>query len=290
MKNSPFTISTIAQQAHQLISSPNTRFSDFSRLFEDFDQQQANELFNSILEEILLQKVHDKKPAYSDQIHLIAVGDFNLTLNVIGKRENTDNTLCASEFDMMVINMLPETVAIPHYETTIEPSSVYDRPAPLKPLPAQELKPYTPTIFQAYKDVAVLDEATLQAPCLVIYSRPLASVTWVYDRNNLEPLTLTDNNLQRSRILLAVRILGELGEQHHVDTLDSLSRSDFDHFIRWEAAESVYKLDEWQGITLLKNHLINDRNPAIAKAAKQTLSVLSDDLDKAEESIHGLYH
>lgn len=290
MNNSPFTLSTLTQQANQLTSGQNPYFSDFSRLFEGFNQQKANELFNSILEEILLQKMHDKKPAYSDQIHLIAAGDFNLTLNVIGQRENTDNTLCASEFNMMVINMLPETVAVPRYETTIRPSSVYNRPAPLKTLPLQELKPYTPTIFQAYKDIAVLDEAALQAPCLIIYSRPLASVTWVFDRNSLEPLMLTDNSLQRSRILLAVRILGELGEQHHIDTLDSLSRSDFDYFVRWEAAESVYKLDEWRGTRLLQEHLVHDNNPEIAKAAKQTLAMLSDETHQAEESVHGLYN
>lgn len=290
MTDSPFTITTISQQAKHLLANSKIHFSDFSRIFENFGEQQACELFNSILEEILVQRMKDKKPAYSDQIHLIAMGDFNMTLNVIGQQEASDSTVCASEFDMMVVSMLPETVEVPCYQTNIDPESIYDCPDQLKSMPLRQLKPYTPTLFQAYHDIPVLDEANKAAPCLIIYSQPQASVTWVFDRESLEPLTLTDNNLQRSRILLAVRVIGELGDPRHIDTLDDLSRSDYDYFVRWEAAESVYKLDERCGLELLQNHLVNDSSSAIAKAAQQTLSMLSDEDNTPEELVHGLYH
>ena len=126
-------------------------------------------------------------------------------------------------------------------------------------------------MFHAYRDIVDLDEAEQKAPCLVIHSLPRGSVTWVYDRESLEPLSLTDNDLQKSRIQLAVRVMGDTGTEEYVDTLEALAVSDFDHFVRWEAAESVYKLSEQRGVDLLKQHLVNDPNASLAKSARETL-------------------
>ena len=91
---------------------------------------------------------------------------------------------------------------------------------------------------------------------------------------------MTDNHLQSSRVRLAARIMGELqGDPEVVETLDRLARSDYMHFVRWEAAESVYKIDPPRGTALLRDRLVNDAHPAIRKAARATL----DNIDAAAD-------
>jgi hypothetical protein len=66
--------------------------------------------------------------------------------------------------------------------------------------------------------------------------------------------------------------MGELrGGPEVVDTLESLARSDYMHFVRWEAAESVYRIDPSRGAALLRDHLVNDAHPSVRKAARATL-------------------
>ena len=254
--------------AEQLMSREGFVFADFCQLFSGFNQTLACQLFNSVLEEILRQSAHEGKPAYSDQVHLVESGDFNLSLVVAGEGCGNEQTLCASEFDMIVVNLSSEPFSVPVYQAQLDINHLFDRPASLKRPVGISLEPFTPKLFHAYCDIADLEKAGSRVPCLIIHSLPRGSVTWVFDRETLEPLNLTDNNLQKSRIQLAVRVMGDVGSEEYADTLEALAISDFDHFVRWEAAESVYKLNEQRGIDLLQQHLVRDTNTSLAKSGQ----------------------
>lgn len=281
MSDSIYNVNFLSDQASRLMQETDFRFSDFSRLFDGFGHEQACELFNDILSEILNQALKNGKPAYSDQIHLASSGDFNLTLNIVGQKKEAEPVICANEFDMLLVSLLPQAFTIPCFSSDISPGQLYERPGALKKQPPVLVEPFKPVLCHAYRTLLDLDKAEREAPCLVIHSRPRGAVTWVFDEETLDPLTLTDNDLQKSRIQLAIRVIGEMGGKEYAGTLDDLARSDFDHFVRWEAAESVYKLDEERGIRLLQEYLVKDPSAAIAQAARQTLENLTGESREA---------
>ena len=272
------SVQQLVNQASEIMCQNQYQFSDFCSLFSQFNHQKASAFFNSILEEILAQKVSGRKSAYSEQVHLYSEDDFNLSLKISGEgHHETDLTICASDFELILVSLAKEPLSVPVYRTTVNPASIYDRPRPLKEPYWLTVEPCRPYLFEAYTEIADLDFADRSEPLLTIHSKSRAPVTWVFDRQTGEPLNLTDNDLQRSRIQLAVRVIGETGNASHTEILDNLARSDFDHVVRWEAAESLYNLDEEKGLSLLRESLVNDRNPALAQAAKETLENLAEE-------------
>ncbi|KEQ11411.1 hypothetical protein GZ77_25210 [Endozoicomonas montiporae] len=265
------TIAGMTSMAEQLMTRKGFVFADFCELFTEFNHALACQLFNSVLEAVLKQSVSEGKSAYSDQVHLAESGEFNLSLVVVGEGVLNHQTICASEFDMIVVSLSSEPVSIPVYRALLDVNHLFERPEPLVAPVSHRLDPFSPVVFHAYRDIVDLENADTKAPLLIIHSLPRGSVTWVYERESLQPLNLTDNNLQKSRIQLAVRVIGDMGSEEYADTLEALATSDFDHFVRWEAAESVYKLNEQRGIELLQQHLVNDTNQSLAKSARQTL-------------------
>lgn len=272
------SVEQLTSQASRLMEQNEFQFSDFCSLFTDFSGEDASHLFNSILTEILSQKTINRKPSYSEQIHLSSEDDFNLSLKISGEGwQEEDSTLCASDFELIVVSLAKETLSVPVYRTDINPESIYDRPASLSPAIHLTMEPYRPYLFEAFTEVIDLDYAERNEPVLIVHSKSRAPVTWVFDRNSGEPLNLTDNNLQRSRIQLAVRVIGETGQPEHAGVLSKLARSDYNHAVRWEAAESLYKLNEKLGLSLLQDHLVHDHCQDLAKAARQTLENLEEE-------------
>lgn len=268
----------LTSQASWLMDQNEFQFSDFCSLFSHFNHENAGQFFNSILTEILSQKTINRKPAYSEQIHLSSEGDFNLSLKITGEGlQDQDTTLCANDFELIVVSLAKKALSVPVYRTSINPESVYDRPEPLLPAFQLTMEPCHPYLFEAFTEIADLDLAERNEPVLIIHSKPRAPVTWVFDRSTGEPLNLTDNDLQRSRIQLAVRVIGETGKPEHTEVLSELARSDYNHVVRWEAAESLYNLNEKLGLSLLQDHLVNDRCQELAKAAQQTLENLEEE-------------
>ena len=272
------SVEQLTSKASRLMEQNEFQFSDFCSLFNHFNHEDAGRFFNSILSEILAQKTINKKSAYSEQIHLSREGDFHLSLKIVGEgRQEHDSTLCANDFELIVVSLAKKNLSVPVYRTNINPESIYDRPEPMLPATRLTMEPCRPYLFEAFTEVADLDFAERNEPVLIIHSKPRAPVTWVFNRSTGEPLSLTDNDLQRSRIQLAVRVIGETGNQKHTQVLSDLARSDYNHVVRWEAAESLYKLNEKLGLSLLQNHLIYDPCDDLAEAARQTLENLEEE-------------
>jgi HEAT repeats len=270
---SPTVLEAIAARVQQIAKTPGCSFEDFSGAFVGWERSTVTLLFNQILEEIL--EAPDGGQRYFDQIHLYAGGDFNLTLVQVGRPLELGAQLCASEFDMLVVNLLDDPVSIPVYRADLHIEEIHKRPNRLRPAEQVEIEPYRCHTFKAYAEIADLAAGSREAPFLVAHSRARGTMTWVFDRESLEPVQLTANYLQSSRLQIAVHVIGEMGGPEDIENLERLACSDYTHFVRWEAAESVYKLDSSRGTGLLKDRLATDTHPSIREAARLTLDKIS---------------
>ena len=119
------------------------RFADFCSLFLDFNHEQASLLFNNILNDILKQAELNGKPAYSEQTHLTAEGDFHLSLKLVGEGDETqEQSLCASDFDMILVNLADQPFSLPVYRTGISLKSPDKRPDALALPYWMDVEPY----------------------------------------------------------------------------------------------------------------------------------------------------
>lgn len=65
--------------------------------------------------------------------------------------------------------------------------------------------------FEAYKYILDFDtEAAQDAFILIAHSEPKGWLSWVYDKNSLEPIESICTSLQASRIQMYVRMLGAM--------------------------------------------------------------------------------
>ncbi|MEA2489380.1 MAG: hypothetical protein QOH21_1172 [Acidobacteriota bacterium] len=254
-------LDTLAAAATRTLREPDATFADLARLFEAFDHAAARRLLNELLAEILAAPEHEQP--YYEHIHLRRDGDVNLQLRVTGLA-SPRGPLCLSEFDMLVVNLGTAAVSAPRYR--LEEGRLMRDVVMLEPWRAQ--------VFTAYRDMVELDAASAEAPFLVIHSLSRGTTTWVFDRDSLAPVHRTDNHLQSSRVQIAAKVLGSLGSGAEAERLEILARSDYLHFVRWEAAESVYAIDADRGERLLREHLLHDPHPSIRRAAAATLANL----------------
>lgn len=258
-------------QAREAACRPGFTFEDYGHLFVGLGPERVARMFDRVMLDIL-ESTAERNPPYFDQTHLVSEGDFNLTLKLVGRREEVSGQLVANEFDMLVVNLTEAVVTIPVYHTGISPSAPDERPGHLNEPEYATVEPYGWRLFSAYSEIADLVCADREAPFFVVHSDARGAATWVFDRSTGEPLALTDNHLQSSRVRLAARVMGELeGGPEIVATLERVARSGYAHFVRWEAAESVYKLNPARGTELLREHLADDPHHLIRKAARATL-------------------
>ena len=261
----------IAELAREAARRPGFTFEHYGRLFSGLERERVARMFDRMMEEIL-ESSEERNPPYFDQAHLVSEGDFNLTLKLVGRREEVSEQLTASEFDMLAVNLTDEPVTIPVYRTSIDLGAPDERPGPLEGPELVAVGPYGWRKFAAYAEVADLACADREAPFFVVHSGAFGATTWVFDRSTGEAVSLTDNYLHTSRVRLAARVMGELGDEPEVvTTLERLARSGYAHFVRWEAAESVYKISPARGAHLLSKYLTADAHPLIRKAARATL-------------------
>jgi hypothetical protein len=260
----------IASLARDMAHRPGFTFEQYGQLFAGQDRASIARLFEGVLREIL-ESSAERDPPYYDQVHLVSEGDFNLTLKVVGRRAEILDHLTASEFDMLAVNLTDEPVTLPVYRATIKLDAMHERPGALAGPEQINIGPYGCHKFSAYAEIADLAAADREAPFFIVHSAARGTTTWVFNRSTGEPLGLTDNHLQSSRVRIAARVMGELGGPGVVETLERLARSDYMHFVRWEAAEGVYKLDPARGEALLRDYAAAEAHPSIRKAARATL-------------------
>ncbi|OTA21991.1 hypothetical protein Xbed_00240 [Xenorhabdus beddingii] len=97
--------------------------------------------------------------------------------------------------------------------------------------------------------------------------------TWGYNRETLEPIQSICANLQASRVLLYVRLLGEMKASQSIQCIENLAISDYANFVRWEAVQSLSKISPSNCLKILKILAENDQDPMIKQAAIQSLEM-----------------
>ncbi|HEX8744443.1 MAG TPA: HEAT repeat domain-containing protein [Thermoleophilaceae bacterium] len=254
--------------AARIMTKPGYEFAELAAVMRPCDPDWATGLLNALLADLLATS-GDDEDRFFREVDLCGAGDFNLTLVEAGGQGRRPQ-LAASEFDMLVTNLAGTPLRVPVYRTDIDPLDVERRPGPL----VEEqvvVGPYETACFRAYDQIADIGSSPTPGPALVVHSMPRGVLTWVFDRETLEPLNLTTTHLQVSRLQLALRVMSELGLPEDADRLAALARSEHLHFIRWEAAKAVYAVDPERGARLLDAELSDDPHPSIRRAARASL-------------------
>jgi hypothetical protein len=264
-------LNELVRQAQAMVQRPDHEFRHFEKLFRALTPADTAELLTFVTKRAA--GVVDAEGLTDQFVYLHRSGEINLQIKVIGSEALTDE-LCANEFDLILMNLSSANVTVPVFQTKIDPQDLTLRPPALirdKPL---LLASYSPTIVSAYQDILDLRSVAQPAPCLLLHSVARGPVTWVFDRKTGRPKHLTSTNLQASRMQLAARLLGATGSKQDAATLVALASSDEASFIRWEAAEALYRLDPALGAALIRDRLAVDKDRTVRKAAAATLAQL----------------
>jgi hypothetical protein len=264
-------LSELVRQAQALVQKPDHEFRHFEKLIRRLTPADIAALLTFATKRAAM--VVDAEGLTDQFIYLHRDGEINFQIKVIGSEVPTDE-LCANEFDLILMNISSVEVTVPVFQTKIDPKDLTLRPPALVRGAPLLLAPHCPTIIPAYEDILDLRSVTRPTPCLLLHSAARGPVTWVFDRKTGHPKHLTSTNLQASRMQLAARLLGATGSKQDAATLVALASSDEAGFIRWEAAEALYRLDPARGAALIRDRLATDKDRTIRKAAAATLAQL----------------
>jgi HEAT repeats len=264
-------LDSIVRRAKALQRRPGHEFRDFERLCRELSRSETSSLLTLMAERAAT--VVNAEGLTEAFVYLWRDGELNIQVKVLGSEAATDE-LSANEFDLVLMNISPHDVEVPAHRAAIDTSDLTRRPTALVHKEPLLLASHVPVFIPAYKDLLDLRTVATSVTVLVIHSAARGRVTWVFDRATGQAKHLTSTNLQGSRMQLAARLLGAMGSKQDAPVLEALALSDEAAFIRWEAAEALYRLDPDAAAALLRDRLIGDRDRDIRKAATTTLSRL----------------
>lgn len=264
-------VEALVRRARELQRRPDHRFRDFEALCRALTPEDTLNLVTFMAERAA--GVVNGEGLTEAFVYLWRDGALNIQVKVVGRDAPTDE-LTANEFDLVLMNISSRAVEVPRFRAGVDASDLTRRPGAIVPDTPLRLAPHAPVFVPAYGDILDFRSATAPATVLVFHSAARGAVTWVYDRATGQPRHLTSTNLQGSRMQLAARLLGATGSRQDAGTLEALALSDEAAFIRWEAAEALYRVDPEAGLALLRDRLATDADRDIRKAARATLSRL----------------
>ena len=264
-------LNSIVRRAKALQGQTGHEFRDFEALCRELSRADTTSLLTFMAERAAT--VVNGEGLTEAFVYLWRDGQLNIQVKVIGAEAATDE-LSASEFDLVLMNVSPHDVEVPAYRAAIDIADLTRRPEALEHKGPLLLVSHVPVFVPAYRHLLDLRSVRTSATILVIHSAARGPVTWVFDRATGQAKHLTSTNLQGSRMQLAARLLGATGSRQDACALEALALSEEAAFVRWEAAEALYRLDPDAGVALLRDHLSGDTDRDIRKAATTTLSRL----------------
>ncbi len=269
------SLSVLKEKASEILEKENAQFFDILPILESLKKDDIIEILNDLLERKDITSNYQLLS--EDHVYLSRQHNFHLLMRLIGRSPST--TLYANEFDILVINPMNTPVSIPLYQCQVC-EDLSQRPSALIRLEDTILMPGKVYGFEAYKYILDFDtEAAQDAFILIAHSEPKGWLSWVYDKNSLEPIESICTSLQASRIQMYVRMLGAMNATQAVPVLEKLAKSTYANFVRWEAVESLSLIDPQSTLELLDYLVKNDSDAQIIEAAEQSLAI-----NKAEES------
>lgn len=251
-----------------VLNHSGASFFDLAPLMDSLLRDDIINLLNDILEKREITSSYELLS--EDHIYLHRQPNFHLLMRFIGR--NSQDTLYANEFDIFVINPTTEDITLPLYEC--HQSNTLECPEKLSRLDDIILKPGKSYRFEAYKYIIDFScEAKDNSFVLIAHSDLKGWLTWVYDRNSLEPIESICTSLQASRIQLYVRLLGSMNATQSLPVLEKIALSDYASFVRWEAIESISQIDPQRCFAVLKKLAEYDPDPMLRQAAENSLQL-----------------
>lgn len=261
----------IIGRAKALQARPEHRFADFEVLCRMLSGEDTARLIAVMAEcAATISRPEGLTEAF---VYLWREGGLNIQVKMI-KPEAPTSELNANELDLVLMNLSQHTVEVPVYRTGIDPSELTRRPNSLVAEEALQLRSHEPVLVEAYREILDFKAVSGAATLLIFHSPARGPLTWVFDRKSGAPKHLTSTNLQDSRLQLAALLLGAMGSKQDIPALERIVLSEKPAFVRWEAAQALYRLDAEAGQACLRDSLSHDADRALAKAASATLSRL----------------
>ncbi|MDL4454761.1 HEAT repeat domain-containing protein [Klebsiella michiganensis] len=263
------SLSELKKNVANVLGVEKSRFFDIIPIMESLTRDDVIEILNDVLEKKDIAS--DYELLSEDHVYLDRQHNFNLLMRLVGNKPSV--TLSANEFDIIIINPMSSPVSIPIYQSPLA-DGIYQQPSALIKLEDIILIPGKVYSFEAYKYILDFDAMAAQdAFVLIAHSEPKGWLSWVYDRNSLEPVESICTSLQASRIQMYVRLLGAMKATQAVPALEKLAKSTYANFVRWEAIESLSLIDPQHTLKLLEYLAENDTDVKISEAAAQSLAM-----------------
>ncbi|MDC9596772.1 HEAT repeat domain-containing protein [Xenorhabdus anantnagensis] len=263
------TLADLQKAIDEVMHGDNPDFLNIASILSSLKKEDIVEILNDILEKREITSNYEG--VSEDHIYLHRQNNFNLLIRLIGDGEQ--NTLYTNEFDIFVINPTNTEIVVPCYEFCSE-QNIFQKPKPIKRVNDCHFKPNKVYYFEAYKYILDFDfESSPNNFVLIIHSDPKGWITWIYNRETLEPIQSICTNLQASRILLYVRLLGEMKASQAIQCIENLTTSNYANFVRWEAVQSLSKIAPSNCLEILKILAENDQDPILKQAAIHSLEM-----------------
>jgi len=263
------TLPALKEAVAQVLDREGANFFDIAPILDTLRKDDIIALLNDVLERREITSNYELLS--EDHVYLYRQPNFHMLLRFIGK--NAQETLYANEFDVFVINPTNDVITVPLYQCPSRLDSP-QQPQRLLRLDDAVLEPGKTYRFEAYKYILDFScEAAPDACVLIAHSDPVGWLSWVYDRDSLEPVESICTSLQASRIQVYVRLLGAMRATQAIPCLEKLATSDYANFARWEAVESLSQIAPNHCLEVLKKLAENDADPMIRRSAADSLEL-----------------
>jgi hypothetical protein len=265
---SSLTFERLGQLLKATMDKPDVHFFDLLAVLERLDRKNIISLLNDLLKGI----EHNKKLSSiaEEHIYLYREAGVNLLIRFAGT-SIPPVKLLASEVDIILMSLASIPIEIPRFSCIINKNDLAQRPEDLIKEQPIVLEPFKPYCFSAFSSILDFNNASHNAPLLIIHSEKKSWSTWAFDRLSLKALHRVSTDLRASRIQLTLLLLRTMHIKGTDALIKSLVLSDYAGQVRWEGAKYYYELNPEDAKKVLHLLAEKDSDPAVQRAAQKTL-------------------
>ncbi len=255
---------------------PNLTFWDCRQYFSSLiNSNFLEQLLNYELKKTLDDNLYLPVGGISEwDLAILMTSNFTLSLKLLDPSLTISNRLYSnSQHSMMAIvgnNDHSSAIIENFYQPAPFPDDILDVTKKLISLGEKKIVKNEINANRAGYDVYRMLSVSEPIAVLFFSTKSLLSLRWEYDLENHLPCRAVSANSNSSRLDYTAKMLGEVCSSTSMTPLKKLMEHP-DHFVRWSAVKSAFKIDFDEGVKLLESCRF-DSHPHIREAAKNTLS------------------